>query len=87
MQDPWEFYEKFTRSQPLLYSIAVAVLGGRELAEEVVQNCCRTASVSQQRFQQGNAFHSWLLRILIEEALVVLRQEEGFSAICNEKAA
>jgi DNA-directed RNA polymerase specialized sigma24 family protein len=87
MQDPWEFYEKFTRCQPLLYFIAGTVLGDSEQAEEAVHNCCRTASMSPRRFQRGNAFHSWLLRVLIDEALLILSRREDPSADFEKTAA
>jgi DNA-directed RNA polymerase specialized sigma24 family protein len=87
MQDPWEFYEKFTRCRPLLYFIAGAVLVSSEEAEEAVHNCCRSASVRLGRFLRGNAFHSWLLRILIDEALLILRRREDSSTSCEGAAA
>ena len=87
MQNPWEFYERFTRSKPSLYLIAGVVLSNSEEAEEAVQNCCRTASTSPLRFKRGNAFHSWLLRVLIDEALLILSRRKDSSAACKEEAA
>jgi DNA-directed RNA polymerase specialized sigma24 family protein len=87
MQNPWEFYDRFTRSRPLLYLIAGIVLGESEETEEAVQNCCRTASTSPLRFKRGNAFHSWLLRVLIDEALLILSRRKDSPAACEKEAA
>jgi len=84
--DPSEFYEEFRRSQPLLYLIADVVLGCPEQVEEAIHNCCQTASVSPRRLQRGNSFHSWLLRVLIDEALLILHQRKDRAEIGEEAA-
>jgi DNA-directed RNA polymerase specialized sigma24 family protein len=57
-----------------LHFIARRVLGSSERAKEAVGSCWRIASSHPQRFEYEGGFHSWLLRVLIDEALVLLRE-------------
>ncbi len=76
-ETPSVFDIQFSRCRGLLYFIACRVLGGHEGAEDAVQNCFLTASRNPPRFEQENAFRGWLLRILIDEALILLYQRKG----------
>jgi len=71
------FVQRFLRSYRLLHFIACRVLGDEEKAPFAVQNCWRTASRNPPRFEYEGAFRSWLVRVLIDEALVVLRESQG----------
>jgi Sigma-70 region 2 len=71
------FFERFLRSYRLLDFIACRVLGDKEKAPIAVQNCWRTASRNRPRFEYEGAFRSWLVRILIDEALAILREKHG----------
>lgn len=51
-----------------------AVLGSSDLAHHVVENCEITASRNPPRFEGEGAFRSWLVRILIDEALAIVRE-------------
>jgi len=42
-----------------------------------VENCRITASQNPPTFEYEGAFRSWLVRILIDEALVMVRQREN----------
>lgn len=64
---PWRCY-------PTLHFIACRVLGGPERAEEAIGSCWRIASRHPQRLEDEGKFHSLLLRVLIDEALVLLRE-------------
>jgi len=75
-EHPEEFTARFERCHRMLYFIACRVLGGSERAEEAVQNCRRTASGNLSRFEYEGVFRSWLLRVLIGEALAILGQEQ-----------
>jgi DNA-directed RNA polymerase specialized sigma24 family protein len=68
------FDDRFSRSRGLLYFLASRVLHGFDQADEAVQNCYLAASRQPQNFEYEGAFRSWLARILIDEALVILRQ-------------
>jgi hypothetical protein len=73
------FQVRFTRCYRLLHFIACCVLGGAERAEEVIERCRLRASLTAPRFEYEGAFRSWLLRVLIDEAVLVLprSQEEA----------
>jgi len=53
------------------------VLGDEERVPLAVQNCWRTASRNPPRFEFEGAFRSWLVRVLIDEALAILRESQG----------
>ena len=73
----WLFYSQFFRCRGLLHFVAGRVLDSRKEAEEAVQNCLLTALRTFRRFESEGAFRSWLLRILIDEALQILRQRKN----------
>lgn len=65
------FDARFSRYRRLLLFLAARVLGGPECADEAVGNCWRSASRNPPRFNYDGAFCSWLVRILINEALAI----------------
>lgn len=65
------------RYRRLLYSTACLVLNGCEGAKEALQNCLLRASYNPSRFANEGAFRSWLIRILIDEALLVLQKRRN----------
>jgi len=65
----------------LLYSTACLVLNGCEGAKEALQNCLLRASYNPSRFANEGAFRSWLIRILIDEALLVLQKRRNDAMI------
>jgi hypothetical protein len=73
-EDPAEFGARFSRCHRLLHFIACRVLGGPEQADEAIENCRRTASRNLRRFEYEGAFRSWLVSVLIDEALALLRE-------------
>lgn len=76
-----QFDVRFSRSYRLLHFIACRVLGGPERADEAVENCWSTASRNPPRFEYEGEFRSWLLRVVIDEALAILRNApETFAA-------
>src|SRR5215469_8927441 len=72
-EDPWIFAQRFSRSYRLLHLIACRVLG-EERAPLAIKNCWRSASRNPPYFEYEGAFRSWLVRVLIDEALVILRK-------------
>jgi Sigma-70 region 2 len=72
-EDSAVFDVKFWRSYRILRFIACRVLGGPEQANKAVENCWHTASRRAPRFEHEGEFRSWLLRVLIDEALTLLR--------------
>lgn len=70
------FDARFSRCRGLLHFIACRVLASNEGAEDAVKNCWRSASCNPPKFEYEGAFRSWLLRILIAEALALLRKKK-----------
>lgn len=77
-EHPTIFAARFARCRGLLRFIASRVLGSSEEVENALQSCWLTASCNPPKFEYEGAFRSWLLRILIDEALIIL-QEKGQS--------
>ena len=65
---------RFSRYSPLLYSLACRVLGDIPGAEHALENCWRTASRNPPEFDYEGDFRSWLARVVIDEALAILRR-------------
>src|SRR5262249_30239981 len=74
------FTEHFSRSYRLLHFIACRVLGSEEKAPIAIRNCWRTALCNPPHFEYEGAFRSWLVRILIDEALAIVRENKGNAA-------
>jgi DNA-directed RNA polymerase specialized sigma24 family protein len=69
------FCQRFSQSYGVLSFIARRVLGGDEnKALLAIQNCRKTASRNPPHLEPEGAFRSWLVRILIEEALAIRRR-------------
>ena len=68
------FAARLWRCYRTLHFIACSVLSGPERAEEAIGSCWRIASRHPQRFEHEGEFRSWLLRVLIDEALVLFRE-------------
>lgn len=73
-EHPEVFDARFARCRRLLGLIAGRVLGGGDGVKDAVGRCWLTASRNPPRFAHEGAFRSWLVRILINEALSVLRE-------------
>jgi RNA polymerase sigma-70 factor, ECF subfamily len=69
--------ELFARYYRFLHFLACRVLGGREDAEDVVQNCMLRAVRNLEQFNNDGAFRSWLARILVNEAITLLRKRRS----------
>ena len=73
-QERHTFASRFLRSRPLLYTLANRMLGNNEETEIAVQNCLESASYDPPHFESEGAFRSWLVRVLMDEALAILRE-------------
>jgi hypothetical protein len=73
-EDPGVFNDRFARSRSLLYFTASRILGCPGDAELAVRNCWRRASRNPTRFTRDGEFRSWLVRLLIDEALAILHR-------------
>jgi RNA polymerase sigma-70 factor (ECF subfamily) len=70
------FHARFWRCHRLLHFIACRVLGSPERADDAVENCRLKASRNPPQFEYEGGFRSWLVRVLINEALAILRENQ-----------
>ena len=70
-----------SRYRCTLSLVAYRVLGNQHLAEHAVQRCLLSASRDVPQFESEGAFRSWLVRVLIDEALLILRDREWVTHI------
>jgi DNA-directed RNA polymerase specialized sigma24 family protein len=73
------FEKRFSRCSPLLHFLAGRILGSHEEVEEAVESCRSTASRNPPRFDYEGAFRSWLVRVLIDEALAIRQKNSDVS--------
>jgi DNA-directed RNA polymerase specialized sigma24 family protein len=71
------FELQFSRSRRLLHFLARRILNCVQEAEEAVKNCRLKASRNPPSFSSEGAFKSWLVRILIDEATLLLRSRQS----------
>lgn len=64
----------FSRCRAVLHFTACRVLGGTEGADLAIHNCWIVASRDTPSFASESEFRSWLLRVLIDEALTIRRR-------------
>jgi RNA polymerase sigma-70 factor (ECF subfamily) len=74
--DEEAFNALFSRHRRLLYSLAFRVLQNHEEAEDAVQNSLLRAFRNLPRLECQGAFRGWLARILVNEALAILRRRK-----------
>ena len=72
------FEDRFARCHRLLCFVAVRILGSQDEGEDAVRNCRAAASRNPPRFASEGAFRSWIMRILIEEAVALLHRKRSF---------
>jgi Sigma-70 region 2 len=62
----------FSRYRRVLYRVAYRVLDNHQDANDAVRNCFLAASCNVPSFENEGAFRSWLVRVLMDEALAIL---------------
>jgi RNA polymerase sigma factor (sigma-70 family) len=75
-----------SRYRRVLYFVARRVLGNHKDAEAAVQSCLLSISRSTPSFKHEGSFRSWLVRVLIDETLTILRKNRIKSTMCLEVA-
>lgn len=74
----------FSRYRPILYRLAHRILRNHEEAEDAVQNSSLAAFRKLKSFKYEGAFRSWLARILVNEAITILRKRKTiYSSECS----
>jgi len=76
-EQPAIFAERFLKANRLLDFIACRVLRDKKRAQIAIDNCWQAASRHPPRFEFEGAFRCWLARVLIDEALEILRKSQG----------
>jgi DNA-directed RNA polymerase specialized sigma24 family protein len=66
------FEFRFWRCYRLLHFLAGRILDDPEQVKRAVENCWHSALDRAPRFEYESAFRSWLVRVLIDEALLLL---------------
>jgi RNA polymerase sigma-70 factor, ECF subfamily len=75
------FETLFERCQPKIFAIALRYTRVREDAEDVVQQTFLKAFVHLHRFEGKASFSTWLTRIAMNEALMLLRKRRGLCEV------
>jgi len=74
----------FTRYRRLLYCQALGLLRNHEEAEDAVQCCLLLAFRNLSKVKSQSSFRNWLVRILINEALAIIRRKKSRPAVALE---
>ena len=72
--DAGAFGELYERYRSRTHRIAKRILRNDYDAEDAVQRCFQRAFVNLRRFREDSGFSTWVTRIAINEALMILRQ-------------
>jgi RNA polymerase sigma-70 factor, ECF subfamily len=68
------FGELYERHRLKAYRVVLRILRNHQDAEDAVQKAFQRALVNLERFREDSSFSTWLSRIAINEALMLLRQ-------------
>ena len=74
---------RFSRCRSSLFKLAVRLLQDDGDAQRAVHNCRVSALRGSPDFKSEGAFRSWLFRILIAEAALLLNGRKANSAVCD----
>jgi RNA polymerase sigma-70 factor (ECF subfamily) len=74
------------RHERRIFSVAQRMTRNREDAEDVVQQSFQKAFIHLQKFEGESLFSTWLTRIAINEALMLLRRKRGSREVPIEES-
>src|SRR5260221_101591 len=72
------------RHERMIFSMAQRLTPNREDAEDVVQQSFQKAFIHLKKFEGDSLFSTWLTRIAINEALMLLRRKRGTREVILE---
>src|ERR1700745_3716237 len=75
------FEELVLRHKQRVLAVAQRITNNREDAEDVAQESFHKAFLHLDAFQEKSRFSTWLTRITMNEAFMLLRQRKGFLEI------
>ena len=78
------FEQLFLRHQRRILSVAHRIVNNREDAEDVMQECFYKAFMHLGAFQEKSRFSTWLTRIAMNEAYMVLRKRRRGLEVSQE---
>jgi RNA polymerase sigma-70 factor (ECF subfamily) len=83
---PHSFGELYKRHRLPTYRAVFRILRNRQDAEDAVQRTFQRAFTNLVRFRQGSTFRTWVTRIAINDALMLLRQRRSLTPLsqCHE---
>jgi RNA polymerase sigma-70 factor (ECF subfamily) len=81
------FVRLITPHKSRLLRHAQAIAANREDAEEAVQNALLKAFINMSRFRGDSSFSTWLVRITINEALMIRRGRRGIREVSVDDPA
>ena len=76
-------YELIMRKyNPRLFRIARSYIENEDEIEDVIQEAYIKAYEQMPRFEKRSSFSTWLIRILINEALARVKRQKRFTPLC-----
>jgi RNA polymerase sigma-70 factor (ECF subfamily) len=85
-RDTRAFEQLVERHERKIFSTAQHITRNREDAEDVVQQSFQKAFIHLKKFEGKSLFHTWLTRIAINEALMLLRRKRGLHEVPIERS-
>src|ERR1700751_2425636 len=82
--DTHAFGKLVLRHKQRVLAVAQRITNNREDAEDVAQESFHKAFLHLDAFQEKSRFSTWLTRITMNEAFMLLRQRKGFLEILPE---
>ncbi len=83
--DTQAFEELVRRHKHRVLAVAQRITNNREDAEDVAQESLHKAFLHLDSFQEKARFSTWLTRIAMNEALMLLRRKRGFFEVLPER--
>jgi RNA polymerase sigma-70 factor, ECF subfamily len=80
------FEQLFFRHEHRVLAVAQRIVKNQEDAEDVMQECFHKAFLHLGAFQEKSLFSTWLTRIAMNEALMVLRRRKRAVEVSQEKS-
>jgi RNA polymerase sigma-70 factor (ECF subfamily) len=80
---PNAFGELYERHRLRTYRTVLRILGNRQDAEDAVQRTFQRAFTNLGRFREDSTFPTWVTRIAINEALMLLRQRRALTPLSH----
>jgi RNA polymerase sigma-70 factor, ECF subfamily len=81
-----DFGELYERHRMRIHRTALRILRNREDAEDVAQRAFQRAFTNLDRFRGDSAFSTWVTRIAINEALMLLRQRRTNTTLSEDNS-